>query len=1371
MESITPSSPKASGPVEPGTASTVPARHSLKTRITLVTLTIFLLSLWSLSYYATRVLRGDMEHLLSEQQFSTVSLLAAQVNRELSDRLAALDTLASVSAEAMHEGPAAMQAFIEQHPFLHGMFISGMFAISTDGTVVADFPLSTGRLGLNIMDRDYVFGALREGKATIGRPVIGKVTRTPIIVMAAPIRDDGGEVIGALGGSINVGIPNFLDEITESRYGKTGGYLISAPQHRLIVTATDKRRVMETLPAPGINPAFDRLIEGRDGSAVVVGPDGIETLVSAKGVPVANWQVMVSLPTAEAFAPIGSMQRRMLYGTLILTLLAGSICWWTLRRQLSPLVVTARTLASLPETNGPLQPLPVTRPDEIGQLIGSFNRLLKTLGERKAALRESEERFRALHDAAFSGILIHDNGMVLDCNQGLLDLTGYTREDFVGADGFEMLIAPDSRDLARRNGQSGLDLVYEVEGLRKDGKTYPLCIHSRNFTYKDRAVRVVEFSDITELKEAEAKLVESESRLQMLLQAIPSPVFYKDAEGFYTGGNKAFEQYVGLSREQFIGKTVYDVADRDLAEKYDRADKELLNNPGVQTYEASVVYADGVLHEVIFYKATFTNSDGKVAGLIGVILDITERKRAEEALRDSHDVLRSILETTKDGFLRLDTHGHLIDANPAYCQLSGYTREELLGLHMSNLEAAESAAEVSERIQRLKDTTSEQFETMHRRKDGSIWYVEVSTTYRSNDLAGEFFAFVRDISERKWAEERVVESEARLQTLIQTLPDLIWLKDAEGVYLACNHRFERFFGASEKDIVGKTDYDFVDRELADFFRKRDRVAMAKGVPSVNEEWITFADDGHRELLETTKTPMFDAHGHLIGVLGIGHDITERRLADEELRKLSLAVEQSPVSIVITDLDGRIEYVNPSFSLASGYSAAEALGQNPRLLKSGRTPPETYAKLWATLVEGRTWRGEFVNRRKNGTEYLEAATISPVRQPDGKVTHYLAVKEDVTELMRTMGELRLSEERLRLAKNAAGLGIFDWDIVNGEGEWDARARELGGFRPDEPITAAKLIEGIPPEDLAVIQASIDNAFDPRGGGEYHSEVHITSRIDGRTRQVAANGQVFFEGDRPVRIVGTLKDVTQQRRLEKEIKERRGEMEGLVNQQVAAQTAAAIAHELNQPLVAVAAYSEAALRILQGGTKNPDRLLRAITGAEEQAQRAGRTLHELLDFLHKGEAPTETIDLGDVVRDSLAIIEESGIGEFRAVVEIEPGLPAVQANRLQLQKVLVNLLHNGVEAMRGAGVADAIITVAVRTLPEGNMALVTVQDNGPGLDAETAHRVFDSFFTTKPNGVGLGLAISRALIEAHGGKLWADSKTGGGAAFHFVLPFAA
>jgi two-component system, LuxR family, sensor kinase FixL len=504
---------------------------------------------------------------------------------------------------------------------------------------------------------------------------------------------------------------------------------------------------------------------------------------------------------------------------------------------------------------------------------------------------------------------------------------------------------------------------------------------------------------------------------------------------------------------------------------------------------------------------------------------------------------------------------------------------------------------------------------------------------------------------------------------------------------------------------------------------------------------------------------------------ISEDVTKRKRAEEALRKLSLAVEQSPVSIVITDLDGRIEYVNPAFTLTSGYSAAEALGQNPRLLKSGRTAPETYGQVWATLVAGNVWHGEFINRRKDGTEYTEAATISPLRQADGRVTHYVGVKADITELNQTMAELRASENRLRLAKTAAGLGIYDRDIASGVIEWDERARQIWGVGPDEQITYATFMASVHPGDRAATQAAIDQALDPQGTGEYQAEYRITRRSDGSMRDVAANGQAIFEGGRAVRLVGTLKDVSARKRLEKEMQERRGEMELLVKQQVAAQTAAAIAHDLNQPLVSISAYSEAALRMLRGGSKNPEKLSHALEGAMEQAQRAGRTLHDLLDFLHKGETLSERVDLNEVVRGALAIVEEGGYGGFRPVVELEPDLRPVQANRLQVEKVLVNLLHNGVEAMRDAGVPTAAIIIRVRTVAETSVAQVTVQDSGPGIDAETIHRIFDPFFTTKSAGMGLGLAISRALIEAHGGQLWVDPEMGRGAIFHFTLPFAA
>ena len=248
---------------------------------------------------------------------------------------------------------------------------------------------------------------------------------------------------------------------------------------------------------------------------------------------------------------------------------------------------------------------------------------------------------------------------------------------------------------------------------------------------------------------------------------------------------------------------------------------------------------------------------------------------------------------------------------------------------------------------------------------------------------------------REALEMRFDNERQLLKSLFEGVPDLVWLKDNKGRYLACNPRMGELCGAPPEDIIGKTDYDFFPASVADGFRYFDQRVMSSGTLHSNEEWVTFASDNHQELLETTKSPMFDAAGKLIGVLGIGHDISERKRTEEQLRHLVQAVEQSTESIVITDLRGNIEYVNEAFVHTSGFTREEVTGKNPRLLQSGKTPPETFSMLWAALSNGETWKGEFHNRQRNGQEFIESAIISPIRQPDGQITHYLAVKQDIT----------------------------------------------------------------------------------------------------------------------------------------------------------------------------------------------------------------------------------------------------------------------------------------------------------------------------------------------------------------------------------------
>ena len=269
----------------------------------------------------------------------------------------------------------------------------------------------------------------------------------------------------------------------------------------------------------------------------------------------------------------------------------------------------------------------------------------------------------------------------------------------------------------------------------------------------------------------------------------------------------------------------------------------------------------------------------------------------------------------------------------------------------------------------------------------------------------------------KTAQDTVARERVILRTLIDTLPDLIWLKDPKGVYLACNRRFELFFGAQEQIIVGKTDYDFVGRELADFFRAHDAIAMAKDVPSVNEEEVTFASDGHRELLETTKAPMRDAAGDIIGVLGIGHDITERKRAEATIReseaRFRAIASYTPDHIIVLDRELRYRLViNPQL----GLTEADMIGKTDRDFLEKEDGEKLIAIKQNILNTGNKMSLETsLQNAKGETEFFEGAYV-PQFDEAGKVDGLIGYFRNITERKRAELEIRALnaslEERVR-----------------------------------------------------------------------------------------------------------------------------------------------------------------------------------------------------------------------------------------------------------------------------------------------------------------------------------------------------------------------
>ncbi len=387
-------------------------------------------------------------------------------------------------------------------------------------------------------------------------------------------------------------------------------------------------------------------------------------------------------------------------------------------------------------------------------------------------------------------------------------------------------------------------------------------------------------------------------------------------------------------------------------------------------------------------------------------------------------------------------------------------------------------------------------------------------------------------------------------------------------------------------------------------------------------------------------------------------------------------------------------------------------------------------------------------------------------PDPDIAEIRAAKQ---RLDGAVNSLRESEARFRRLFQDAPLAMGH---VRGDGvivAVNARFEKLFGYTPVEIPTIDHwwgLAYPDPDYSAQVVagwSAAVQRA-ETAGGDIEPNEYRVTCR-NGSQRVVQISGIRVEDG-----VLAAFVDMTERRRAEGALRALNDELEQVTRRHVASQTVAAIAHELNQPLTALATYTEAALRLLRAGNPQPGRLEHALESGAQQAQRAGRVARELLEFLRKGEVQTANVALIDIVRAAAERVRTNHPSKLDLRLELDPDLAPVKANRLQIEKVLVNLIENGIEALEGSVNRSGCITVTAGASADAHMAEVIVRDDGPGLDAAAMRRIFDPFFTTKPSGLGMGLAISRAIVDAHGGRLWCESEPGSGASFHLTLPFA-
>lgn len=445
---------------------------SLKTRVIAMSTAILFICIAVASLAASHVLRGELVELVGQQQRATVAVLADTTQREVRSRLDALEQSAA-RLGAVESGEAgALQSIVSSDRPAALVFNGGLFATGASGVVIAATAGASGHIGNDYRGQDAVAAVLASGQAQIMRLTPQVREGATEIAMAVPVRTAQGRVAGVLVGVTDLATANFLDAIVSRPYGQAGGFFIVAPRQRLIITSTDRSRVFESLPPAGQNAVIDRIVAGYEGTAVLTNERGVEVLDTGRRVPLTGWDIVASLPTQEAYAPVRRMQLQLWVTAAALLLMGAGLGAWLLRRELAPLQRAAQTLIRQSHSAQAAQALPVERHDEIGTLIDGVNHWLVVLRQRELALRISDSALKAISEAV---VITDPSGSVMSTNRAHEAITGYADADIVGRN-CRVLQGPltdaDTVAQIRQAVATGGSFQGEVLNYRKDGSSF-----------------------------------------------------------------------------------------------------------------------------------------------------------------------------------------------------------------------------------------------------------------------------------------------------------------------------------------------------------------------------------------------------------------------------------------------------------------------------------------------------------------------------------------------------------------------------------------------------------------------------------------------------------------------------------------------------------------------------------------------------------------------------------------------------------------------------------------------------------------------------------------------------------------------------------
>jgi len=1008
--------------------------------------------------------------------------------------------------------------------------------------------------------------------------------------------------------------------------------------------------------------------------------------------------------------------------------------------------------------------------DENGE-IESYIAIKRDVTERRAA-EQAQALLAAIVESSQDAIVAFTpTGIILNWNRGAENVFGYSGAEAIGSQFFGLVPEDRKVRLARliERVLAGESISqYEGVGRHRDGRRINVSLTAcplRSYAGDVTAISMV-MRDVSARFEAER----SRALLASIVESSEDAIYSTGEDGAIISWNRGAEAMFGYTREEILGKPV-----------------EILAGPRGRAGQIEKNWMD-----VSLSVSPMLNRAGGVVGHSYIARDISQHLLAERNLRDSDERFRQIFQHAPFGMSVTGPDHSFIKANAALCRMLGYSEEELLKLHWTQLTHPDDLLSSLRRVEEMNSPAEECREAEKRYIHSSgkvVWaHTSISATRDSAGNPRYFVLHAEDITERKLAQAALQESEERFRIMADGCPALMWVTDAEGGNGFINRAYLEFFGIASDQVQADEWQVKIHPEDATGYLDACQKALREQA-AFSAEARFQREDGEWRWFACLAEPRYSSSGGFLGHVGMGLDITERKgseaLLKESEERFRIMADGCPTMMWVTDAAGRVQFINRAHREFSGATFEDLEIGGWELLMHPDDAEECVRAFSRSLQDHTHYEMEARVRRADGEWRWMASFAEPRFSSDGAFLGHVGLSLDITERKRSEELVKESADRLALATRAGAVGIWDLDVVNSRLLWDEQMCRLYGLDPRVSVDAyERWLVGIHPEDRERGDREIELALD--GEKDFDTEFRVLWP-DGSVHSIRALATVQRDASgRPLRLIGTNWDITAQKEAAQELKQTNRQLEEAT---IKANEMAAVAARANVAKSSFLANMSHEIRTPMNGVIGMIQLLLEtdLTREQEQyatvAQNSGRMLLALIDDIldlskiEAGKISLEKLNfnLPRTVNEVAEILRMQAAGKgLELAVSVAEEIPELLAgDALRLRQVLTNLTANAIKFTE-RGTVELAAALQGR---EGKKVSVrfSVTDTGIGIRPDQAEKLFapfvqaDSSMTRRFGGTGLGLAICKQLAEMMGGEIGLESREGEGSTFWFTAVF--